>query len=213
MNQRVCWALVGSVLLHLGLIGLARWDGPMGVLTDRPRAERAEAPDVTQVRLLPGDRPSGSATVVAPLPRAPTMARVVAAAGAVPRPVRANRLRMEAQPMAGDGRPGSAEPLVDMATEGGAPEESVRHKPLVLELPARSFSHAPAAIAQQTRPSPGRLREEGRVAIQETRGAMGERRATVITPWGRYCMRERRAAGPYDAGRDRGMDSVTCPEG
>lgn len=53
----------------------------------------------------------------------------------------------------------------------------------------------------------------GSVDMHEVQGSMGDRRATVTTPWGRYCMRERRAAGPYDARRDRGMDSMTCPDG
>lgn len=217
MNRRVCWALVGSVLLHLGMIGWVRWDGPMGWVTDRPRAEGAEAPAVIQVRLVSGDRPSGPVAAAAPSPSAPAVARSGAAPGAGPRPVPVTRLRMDAPPVAEDGRPAGAAPLPDMAAEGGAVEAPERHKPLVLELPARSFSHAPAATVLQTTPAPDRLRDTlqsgGRVAIQETRGAAGERRATVTTPWGRYCMRERRSAGPYDATRDRGMDSVTCPDG
>ncbi len=170
MKGRAFWALVGSVLLHLGLIGWMRWDGSVGRLMDRPLALGAEALVPIQVRLLPVDRPSGPAAAVAPLPRAPTVAQVHPVSGAMPRPAQANRVRMAAQPVAEDGRPAGSVPLVDIPAEDGAPEAPVRHKPLVLELPAKGFSHAPDATAPQTKPAPDRLRDalqpEGRVAIQ-----------------------------------------------
>lgn len=220
MNRRVLWAVVGSVLVHLGLIGGLRWQGLIGSLRDRSPGRATELPRVIQARLLPelSAPETGTAAEGALPPGAKKVARPHPIENLAQRPAAPRSPRVHHQPMAERARPVGAVPLAEnMPAEGDPPKDQPGHKPLVLELPAKGFSRAPGAsalpdVALSARPrstqEPG-----GSVAIQETQGSMGERRATVTTPWGRYCMRERRSAGPYDARRDKGMDSVTCPDG
>lgn len=220
MNRHVLWAVVGSVLVHLGMIGGLRWQELMGRLRDRPPGKATELPQVIQARLLPElSAPEiAPAAEGAPQPGVQKVARPRAFVNLAQRPAAPRGPRVHDQLMAESVRPVGAVPLAEnVSAEGEPPKDQPGHKPLVLELPAKGFSHAPGASAPLDGPLSARPRPTqepgGSAAIQETQGSMGERRATVTTPWGRYCMRERRPAGPYDARRDRGMDSVTCPDG
>lgn len=220
MNRRVLWAVVGSVLVHLGLIGGLPWQGLMGSLRDRPPGKATELPRVIRARLLSEPSAPGAASAAegAPQPSVQRVARPRAFVKLAQRPAAPHGPREHDQPVAESVLPVGAVPLAEnVSAEGGPPKDQPVHKPLVLDLPAKGYSRAPGAsapldgaLSARPRPTPDPV---GRVAIQETKGSMGERRATVTTPWGRYCMRERRPSGPYDARRDRGMDSVTCPDG
>lgn len=217
MNRRLCSAVVGSVLLHLGLIGGVRWGASVDGLRAGHPGQLAEPVLVIQARLLPAEAPPVAVAFVAPRPRAPKVAKSGHSAGPVPLPVPMGAQRVVALPDGPATHSASALAPVETSDADGHPPVPAVRKPLMLDLPANQVGHALDAAALQAAQTSDRLRGAsptgGSVAVQEAQGPMGERRATVTTPWGRYCMRERRSAGPYDARRDRGMDTVTCPGG
>jgi hypothetical protein len=213
---RAFWAIVVSSGLHLGLIGW--WQGPELVRPERNlrSGDVLPAPQAIQVRLVPRLDVSQHRAVAPPPQQTREAWQPDSRARRRSSSTFAGTAHVDTAPAATSGpASGVADPADVDAAADHSPEKATSG-PLALDLPANWSGRA--SSFQWPLGSPGTARQRpttgkgGGVAIQETRGPTGQWRATVTTPWGRYCMRERRSAGPYDARRDRGMDAVTCTD-
>lgn len=216
MNRRVCTAVVGSVLLHLVLVGgLSRWERAAPEPHAALSTEAVNPPVVAiQVRVLQPGHTAEARPEKAPLPK-PRAVRSHSGPKVSSAPGSSLAARFEPQPAAESAPSAPAVPHTAAHASEGAPMQRAIPTPLVLSLPTKgTYSVADTSpFLPSVGPDRRRAGEAmgGGVVIQETQSLSGERRATVTTPWGRYCMRERRSAGSPDLRRDRGMEAVTCP--
>jgi len=224
MNRRIAWAVMGSVLLHLGLMGSLHRAG----LAPSGRPEQAVAGKLPlpaiQVQLWPGvgaSKATSEAAAEALAVQGPSKLLRPSPDSADRRAVRKGPKTAPADTRTADanGTGDTPDPLTGAhaADTNSPPVHGSATRPLNLEWPAHGAAHVPLANLLQRSQRPDRtrtgFRQDGGWEMHETQDALNGRRATVTTPWGRYCMRERRSAGPYDARRDRGMDAVTCADG